>query len=212
MADKLGIYNSALMEFGDRQLASLTEAVEARRVLDQVYTKVVNECLEAGSWNFATETIKTVADTGVAPDFGYTEVFAKPSDWVITTAVSEDENFALPLINYYDDVDYWSANTSPLYVRYVSNDTGMGLELNRWTQRFTRYVELKLASRVCIRLGGDKEDKKRIDEEKRKAKRAAKSLDAMNEAQPKFAPPGRWTSARGGRSGRDRNSRSNLTG
>jgi hypothetical protein len=213
MATKLGLYSAALLEFGDRKLASLTETTEARRVLDQVYDNVLKECLEATSWNFATETIKAVADTGVTPSFGYTEVFAKPTDWVTTTAISQDENFSQPLLHYYDDVNYWSANTTPLYIRYVSNDTGMGLELTRWPQRFTRYVELELAARVCIRLGGSGADKGRIDKERDKVKRAAMGQDAMNEPQPKFPPAGSWTRSRQGRLGRgDRGSRSALTG
>jgi hypothetical protein len=68
----------------------------------------------------------------------------------------------------------------------------MGLELTRWPQRFTRYVELELAARVCIRLGGSGADKERIDKERDKVKRAAMGQDAMNEPQPKFAPAGSW--------------------
>jgi hypothetical protein len=213
MATKLGLYSAALLEFGDRTLASLTENNEARRALDQVYDNVVAECLESTSWNFATETIKAAADTGVTPSFGFTEVFAKPTDWVMTTAVSEDENFSHPLVYYYDDVNYWSADVTPIYIRYVSNDTGMGLELTRWPQRFTRYVELALAARVCMRLGGGSGDKKRIEDELRVAKRRAMATDAMNEPQPKFPPEGSWTTSRGGRLGRgDRGSRSSFTG
>ena len=209
---RLDLYNNALLEIGDRRLTNVTEGVEARHVIDQVYSKVIKECLEAGSWNFATETIKATADTGVTPGFGYSEVFAKPTDWVATTAVSEDENFSTPLLNYFDDVNYWSADSSPIYVRYVSSDTGMGLELTRWPQRFTRYVELELASRIVKRLGGSGDDKEVIDKARDKAKKAALSQDSMNEAQPKFLPPGSWTLSRGGRSGGDRGSRSKLTG
>ena len=213
MADRLEIYNGALLEFGNRRLASLKEKGEARRVLDNRYSDVVADCLAAASWNFATETIRADADTGVTPEFGYAEVFSKPTDWVNTVAVSEDENFVYPLIYYVDDVSWWSANTSPIYVRYVSDDTGMGLELTRWTDRFRRYVELELASRICLRLNGSPSDKERIDKARDKAKRTASSSDAMNEPQPKFFPASSWTVARGGRTSHgDRGSRSNLTG
>ncbi len=211
MATKLGIYSAALIEVGDRPLGSLTEKGEPRRIVDEVYASVVAECLEAGSWNFATETVKVAADTGVTPDFGYTEVFAKPTDWVMTTHISEDENFVSPLLHYFDDVNYWSANTSPLYVRYVSNDTGMGNELTRWPQRFTRYVELEISSRICKRIGGSDIDKQRIDMARDKAKRSALARDSMNEPQPKFAPAGSWTAARGGSRGR-RGDRNRLIG
>ncbi len=209
---KQELYTSALHEIGERKVL-ITEDVTARRILDNVYAKVLEECLEAGSWNFAMETIKAESDTGIEPNFGYTEVFAKPSDWVRTHGVSEDEYFAFPLLQYYDDSNFWSSNNSPIYIRYVSNDTGMGLDLTRWPQSFTRYVELELASRICLRLTQSKSLTAEVKKERDKARRNAKNHDTMNEANPKFAPPGSWTRSRSGQIGRgDRGSRSSLTG
>lgn len=211
MATKLGLMNAALTEIAHNTLVDTGEAVEAGRMLNAVYPRVVAECLDAGSWNFATETIKATADTGVTPEFGYTEVFAKPSDWVRTVAISEDEDFSLPLIHYYDDVNYWSANSSPIYIRYVSNDTGMGLELTRWTPSFTRYVELELAVRVAPRIA--KSEVERVMMLRDKARRTALNRDAMNEANPKFPPMGNWNRSRtAGSSGGDRGNRGSLTG
>jgi hypothetical protein len=213
MATKLGVYNGALNEVGERQIASLTESTEARRVLDLVYTDVVNECLEEGSWNFATETVQLDADTGVTPSFGFTKVFAKPTDWKRTVAISSDEYLASPLLHYYDDVSYLSAEDDPIYLRYVSNDTGMGFELTRWPQKFTRYVELALADRVCLRLNQDKGIRDRIERRLMRAKRSALSTDAMNEANPKFMPEGSWNRSRSVTSARgDRGSSNRLTG
>ena len=212
MATRLGLWNDALVELGHRRLSDTGEAVEAGRELTFVHDKVVGEALSSGSWNFAMETIKAVSDTGVTPEFGYTEVFAKPSDWVRTFAVSQDENFAVPLVDYYDDVNFWSADSSPIYVRYVSNDTGLGLELNRWPAAFTRFVALELAARVCMKLTQSESLLDRIEERRDKARKVAKNQDAMNEAQPKFPPAGSWTTARGGRGSRDRGSRGSLTG
>lgn len=214
MATKLRVFNGALTEIGQRRVVDTGEPVESARELVAVYDQVVQECLSTGSWNFAMETIKAEADTGVTPEFGFTEVFAKPSDWVRTVGLSTDEYFAFPLtgdqIN--DDVNYWSADVSPIYARYVSNDTGLGLDLTRWPANFSRYVELELASRVCYRLTANGSMLERVEKARDKARLAAKNSDAMNEAQPKFAPPGRWTMARGGRSSRERGSRNNLTG
>lgn len=206
------LYQEALTELGDVTLLT-TRSGEARRALDEVYSQVLGEVLEAGSWNFAMETIKATADTGVAPNFGFTEVFAKPSDWVRTIGISEDEYFTVPLLQYYDDVNFWSADTSPIYVRYVSNDTGLGLEQTRWPDTFKHYLELELASRVCMRLTNNANLKEQIDVKRDKARRTALNKDALNEPNPKFAPMGSWNLARGGITGRsDRGSRSNLTG
>jgi len=213
MATKAGLFNAALTELGHRTLTDTGEAVEAGRALNLVYSQVVNECLDAGSWNFAMETIKAVADTGVTPNFGYTEVFAKPTDWVRTIGVSDDENFGVPLLYYYDDASFWSASSTPIYVRYVSNDTGLGLELTRWPPAFTRYVELELASRVCYKLTQSDSLAERIEKKRNKARLNALNHDAMNEPQPKFAPMGSWNAARAGTSRRgDRGSRGSLTG
>jgi hypothetical protein len=212
MATKLGVFNSALLELGHVNVVDTGEPVEAARSLVHAYDRVVGECLAAGSWNWATETIKAVADTGVTPEFGFPEVFAKPSDFVRTIAVSDDENFAYPLTQYYDDVSYWSADMSPIYVRYVSDDTGMGMDLNKWTPLFERYVSLELAARVCNRLTQSESLRETIRKDRDKAKRAALNQDAMDEPQPKFPPPGRWNMARGGGGGGERGSRGSLTG
>ena len=112
-----------------------------------------------------------------------------------------------------DDASFWSADTSPIYVRYVSNDTGLGLELTRWPAAFTRFVELELAVRSCMKLTQDKILRDELKKDRDKARLTAKNHDAMNEANPKFAPQGSWNRSRGGRSGRgDRGSRSSLTG
>lgn len=213
MTDKISLFNNALVELGHEVLSDTGEAVESGRRLNQVYSQVVTECLKAGSWNFATETIKAEADTGVTPEFGYTEVFAKPSDWLKTVGISGDEYFNFPLLQYYDDDTFWSADFSPIYVRYVSNDTGLGLDLARWPADFTRFVELALAERVCMKLTQSESREEKIGEKLKKAKRTALNNDALDEPNPKFPPPGRWTVARGGRLGRgDRGSRGSLTG
>lgn len=214
MTTKLGLINNALLEVGHRSLEDTGEDVEAGRLLNTVYDQVLLECLSAGSWNFATETIMADADTGVAPEFGaFTEVFAKPTDFIRTVAISQDPDLSLPLLHYYDDVNFWSAAVTPIYVRYISSDTGMGLELTRWPALFARYVELELAARVAFRISQSEDIEKMVHAKKEKARKQALNVDAMNEAQPKFAPAGSWTTSRSGAAGgSDRGSRGSLTG
>ena len=212
MTTKIGLFNNALLELGHVSLTDTGEAVEAGRLLNQVYDQVVDECLSVGSWNFAMETIQADADTGVTPEFGYAKVFSKPSDWVRTIGISDDEYFSAPLLHYYDDANFWSADYSPIYVRYVSDDTGLGLELTRWPPSFARFVELELAARVAYKITQSDGVSASVQTMRDKARLRALNQDAMNEPQPKFAPPGSWTLARGGRSRGDRGSRSKLTG
>jgi len=213
MTTKLEVWNNALGELGHNELADTGEPVESARRLTRAWAGVLEECVAAGSWNFAMETVQLDADTGVTPEFGYPKVFAKPSDWLRTISISEDPYFAQPLLHYYDDSNFWSADNTPIYVRYVSSDTGLGYDLSRWGSAFTRYVELELASQVCMRLTQKRDLKADIDKGRDKARKTAKNQDAMNEG-TKFPPPSSWTMARGGRNGgrRERGSTGNLTG
>ena len=215
MATKLGIFNEALFEVGDRQLTDTGEDREAARTCVMRYDRCVADCLEEASWNFAMETVQLDADTGVEPSFGSrSEVFAKPTDWVRTHAISADEDFVNPLDDYVDEVNFLSSSVSPIYVKYVSNDTGMGLDLARWPASFTRYVELQLAWRILPRINQDEKIKDRIKDDLDMARKNAKNKDALNEVQPKYPPPGKWTRSRSGRGGgwQDRGSRNSLTG
>ena len=214
MATKLGIYNAALRELGVRPLSDTGEAIKAGRVVTGHYDDVLADCLAEGSWNFAMETIKAEYDTGITPNFGFSKVFAKPGDWVRTIGISEDEDFNYPLLDYYDDANFWSAHNSPIYARYVSDDTGLGKELSRWPPSFRRFVELELADRSCIELTESMSLQDKLEKKRDKAKTKALNHDAMNEPNPKFTPSGSWTRSRWGRSGNrlDRGSRTNLTG
>lgn len=213
MVSKLEIFNAALDELGEAPVSDTGEAIESARVLVRRYTRVVADCLAAGSWNFAMETIQADADTGVTPTFGYSKVFAKPADWVNTVAISGDEFFTFPLTSYFDDSNFWSADFSPIYVRYVSSDTGLGLDMSRWTANFTRYVELELAERVCNKITQSETKREAIGKLRDKARTRALAFDALNEPQPKYPPPGSWTMSRSrGTASRERGNRNSLIG
>lgn len=214
MATKLGLFNAALLEIGEARLASLTEAREARYVLDDCYDNVLADCLEAGQWNFAVRTVQLAADTGINPNFGHPEIFAKPSDWVRTVGLATDELLQCPLtdFDYKDEVGYWATNVTPIYVAYVSNDASFGLNLTAWPRGFTRFVEVALADRIVLRIAQNSGEKERLETVALpRAKRMALSRDAMNEGD-KFRRRSTWNSARGGSGYRDRGSRSSLTG
>jgi hypothetical protein len=204
-ATKLDLYNGALLELGVRRLASLTEETEARRVLDDYYTKVLDYCLEAGSWNFAIRSVQIDSDPDVETEFGLQYVFSKPDDWVRTLALSGSDTFYAPLLDteYKDETEYWLSSSDPIFVRYISNDVDFGLNLSRWPGTFTRFVELELASRACRRLTSGSGDKERIDRDLKIAKRNALNKDVMNEG-IKFAQHGSWVASRYGGSRNNR--------
>ena len=210
---KLEIYNAALVICGERVLASLTEDRKPRRLLDHVWDNDgVEACLERGQWKFAIKTVKLDFDTSVTTDFGYKRSFAKPSDWVITSAVCSDEFFTAPLLRYSDENDFWFAELDEIYVKYVSNDPAWGLNLSLWPSSFNKYVGAYFAHEIVMSLTQDQDMWDRVEAKYQKYESLAKNADAMAGPQ-QFPAPGRYvTSRHRGLTGRDRGSRSNLIG
>lgn len=210
---RLKIYNEALLILGERALASLTENLESRHLLDHVWDNDgVKACLEAGQWKFAMRAVRIDYDPAIAPDFGHNRAFLKPSDWVVTSAVCTDEFFNAPLLQYVDESGFWYASIDQIYVRYVSNDANYGGDLSRWTTRFADFVGAHFASKIVFKLTGDKERLQLANSIREKRLKEARSIDAM--ADPtKFPAEGSWNRARRSYGAtRERGNRQNLIG
>jgi hypothetical protein len=200
---RLTLYNNALLMAGERAIASLTEAREPRRLLDQVWdTGGVRKCLEQGQWKFAMRTIQIDYDPLVAPPFGYSRAFSKPSDWVVTSAVCQDAYFRQPLLGYVDEAGYWYADLDSIYVRYVSDDEAYGLDMNRWPGSFEDFVAAWFAERVVFKMSTSEEALKKAEKRTERLKKLALNKDAMADPS-KVLPPGRWNRARMSNSARD---------
>jgi hypothetical protein len=200
MADKLSIYNMALGHLRERRLASLTEAREPRRVLDDFWNQVVSECLEEGLWNFMVRAVQADSSATVTPAFGWKYAFAIPADWVRTVLISTVETFTPPLLDYAEETGYWYANWTPLFARYVSSDPLYGQNLGSWTANFTKYVSYQLAQYACGRITGSEDllaGPEGITKRLHHAKIKAKSNDAMNQP-PGQIPTGTWVRSRRG--------------
>lgn len=213
MATRLGLYNAALRECGERKLSALTDDSPSRYILDDVWTEgFVSEVLSEGQWTFATRSIELPSDDSTETQFGYAYSFQNPTDLVRTVALCSDERFQTPLTGYQVEAGFWYADIDPLYIRYVSNDDDYGGDLTVWPRDFTTYAELQLAWRILPRLTGSKADRLEIAKYAKRALLNAKSTDAM-EKPVQFTPRGSWVSSRTGRrSLNDRGSRSRLIG
>lgn len=158
MADRLGLYNAALLVLGDTQLADLTEAREPRRLLDQVWNGGgVRYCLEQAQWHFAMRTSHFTYDPAIVPPFGFIRAVAKPDDWIITSGVFSDERCTTPLTQYADEVGYWFSDLDDIYVRYVSDDAAFGSDLSRWPATFLDYAAAYFASKIVHKFPGSGE-------------------------------------------------------
>lgn len=206
---RLKIYNSALLLCGERSIASLTVNEEGRRLLDDVWNDGgVQFCLERGQWKFAMRGTEMTSDPDVTPAFGYNFAFPKPTDWVNTSAVCTDEYFKVPLLQYADEISYWFAPISTIYVKYVSNADGYGNNLAAWPASFTEYVKAYFASRIVWKLTGSKDKQAHVHKECKDRLLTAKNSDAM--AGPTTFPArGAWARARDGAYGNGRRDRGN---
>ncbi len=209
---KLLLYNSAILLLGERQLSSITESREPRRVLDMVWdTGALDFVLEQGLWNFAMRSIELEYSPSVTPQFGYSRAFDKPTDWIRTAAMCQDEYFREPLNSYNDEAGFFFADLDTIYVRYVSNDTSYGADYSLWPQSFTKYAAAYIAYAAAPRLTQAESKRDDIAKEMKRCLVEARSKDAMND--PTAIPPrGSWTRARGGRGRGDRGNRGGLIG
>ena len=198
VASRLSVYNGALTELGERQISALTSNVESRRVLDQIWNNdFVDEILQMGQWNFAARTALLDYDTDVTSQFGFQRAFSKPSDWVRTMGVSENEHFEPPLSEYADEAGYIWCDVDEIYFKWVSNDTNYGNDFSKWPANFRRFAETYLARKAAPRLTQDEKKMEIIDRVATRALSIARSTDAMDDMHPR-PPAGRWVRSRMG--------------
>ena len=200
---------------GERKLAALTENRPPRHYLDDVWNADgVIRCLEQAQWKFAIRSARLDYDPDITPEFGLRYAFAKPTDWVATAAVCQDEYFNVPLDQFEDEAGYWYSDLDELYVRYVSNDAAYGLNLGLWPGAFTKYVATYFASEIVLKLTSDAKKQEVIAGPRGLLSRAlsdAKSSDAQG-GPARFPAQGAWASSRQGRSRGDRGRRGQLIG
>ena len=199
MATRLGLYNDALAHLGERKLVTVTDDDESRHALDLHYDRALRYCLEQGLWNFALRTVQVDSSAALAPALGYTYAFEQPTDWIRTAQVSADENFTRPLDDFSEEGgNIWYAFVDPIYVQYVSDDAGYGLDIGAWPETFTEYVGCHLAVRVAKRLtAAGAADLAELRKEEKRLRIDARAKDAMNQVAGRM-PAGTWVTSRGG--------------
>lgn len=210
MATQLSLYQDALGIIGERQLASLTENVEPRRVLDSAWPAARNYCLEHAHWKFAQRTTKISYSPSVTPAFGYTRAFEKPTDLVKLSKLCSDEFFTMPLVRVVEENGFWFTDIDAIYVSYVSNDTAYGYDYSLWPETFSLFVSTYLALRIAARIRPTL-DTRAISLQYNAAKEDAQAKDAV-QGPTQFPPQGSWNRARRGNSSWGRQSTTSLYG
>jgi hypothetical protein len=212
--DQLKLYNGALRLIGERKLASLTENIEARYVLDDIWDdELIDTVLEEGQWNFAARMVKLDYAPSITPSFGYQYAFPHPDDFIRTLQIGHDEYIVSPITMYQEEAGVIYCDQQEIYLQYVSNDSQWGGDFSLWPPSFTKWVEAWMALEACPKLTNSEELFARIERAEEQFRKKAKSNDAM-QSPARFVPEGRWASWRRGKhsSNRDRGKRSQLHG
>lgn len=215
---RLTLYNIALRASGERPIASLSEDVDARRILDEVWesgngtsgNSAVRYCLEQGFWKHAIRSIQLDSDSSLSVSFGFTYVFTRPDDFVKLDMLSGDEQFSTPLQRYEFERDFIYADTDPLYMRFVSDHADFGGDLSLWPESFSLWVGTWMATQIAPRLKNDL-DQDRLEKRALMLLKDARQKDGII-GPVRYPPLGNWASSRhGSRStGRDRGPRGTL--
>jgi hypothetical protein len=197
MTTRLEIYNVATLALGERQIDSLTEDREPRRIMDEIWNRgqgAVRYFLEQGHWNFAIRAQKWDKSATVEPEFGYTMAFEVPSDFIRLNMISSDENFGYPLTDFEWEGGYLYTFVDPVYLRFVSDDAAYGNDLSLWPETFTLWAGYWMATQAAPRLKNDI-DMERLEKRARKYLVDARSKDAQQEP-PRFPPLSAWNQSR----------------
>lgn len=192
----LQLYNEALAHCKHERLTSVSEDVPGRHYCDLHYESVLKYMIEQGYWNFALRSVHITYDPDVAPAFGFTHAFDKPTDFVKTYQISTSETFDPPCADWIDENNAFFADLDEIYLRYVSNsDDGYGYDLDRWTAKFQLAFTSELAYRILPNLAGSRTDMEDVFKAKEAYRNEALSYEAQRE--PSRRPPlGRWATNR----------------
>ncbi len=207
---KLEIYQRAILHCKQTPVTSLVEANEARRLCDVHYAPMLQCIMEGGFWTHAMRTTEITVNAGVTPAFGYAYAFDIPSDFVRKYVVSNSQTMNPPLDHqtggtaYLIEGGYLWADSTPIYLRYTSNDSSYGLDLTRWPERLTEAACVELAYRIAPKLTGSSELKSELFNLKADTLGKANTFEALQQP-AQVSRAGRWVTGRfsGRRTGTD---------
>lgn len=210
MTTKLQLYKRAALHLKQTPPSSLTEDIECRRIFDVHYDDVLKWFLENGFWTSAMRTMEITENTDITPGFGYSHVHDFPADYVRKHTISLSEFMDPPLDNSFGGTGYliennqiWTDST-PIYMRYVSNDSLYGTNLDRWTDKMAEAFSLELAVRSAGKLTGSEEKHEKLKEQGLMALGVANVHDSL-EQPTQMGRQGRWVGNRFGRRTREYN-------
>lgn len=198
MASQTEIANRALTKIGEARILSLSDNVEAARVVYSCWSHVRDAELRARNWNFSM-TRTSLAALVSAPAWGFQYQYQLPADCL--RVIQVDEHFSGPSMSDYrtrseaaHQIEGGKILTdigAPLKIRYVARveDTGI------WDALFVEAFACRLAAEVCERLTQSNTKRDMAWQEYKTAIREAVRADAI-ENPPEPLPDDTWMLSR----------------
>jgi hypothetical protein len=198
---KLQLYKRAIELCEQTPISSLTDNVTTRHRCDIHYDDVLQWMMEQAFWNCAMRTLEITQNTAVSPAFGFEYAHDKPTDFIRKYVISGSEFLKPPLDEqdnanaYLIESGYIWASITPIYLRYVSNDSAYGYNLGNWTEGMAKAAAHELAARIATTVTGSSEKAKDLHEEAYMLAGKAATYDAMQQP-TQVVREGRWTKNR----------------
>lgn len=198
MASQVEIANRALTKVGESRILSLTDDVEAARVVSSLWDIVRDAELRVRNWNFSL-TRASLPALIAAPDWGFAHQYQLPSDCL--RVIQVDEYYPGPSMSDYrtsSEAQYQIEGgkiltdiDAPLKIRYVARieDTGS------WDAAFVEAFSCRLAAEICERLTQSNTKRELAEAQYAAAIRMAVRADAI-ENPPEPLPDDAWVLCR----------------
>ena len=193
MASKVGIWNAALIELGQKSVIDEAEDTASARLVRERYESVREALLTKNNWTFATKRAK-LPRLLATPEFGWKYFYQLPSqDFLTLIGVWDNDNLARqPEVDYQlEDGLKLASDAEEIWIKYIANLT----DPNLMTPQFREALSGELASKIANRvneLSGRRQD---MIEWAKKALNDARSADAQANSSDRI-PDDTWLSSR----------------
>ena len=187
------IVNLALTRLGQDRVISITDDVEAARVMRSLWEFTRDTVLAGYPWKFAIKrtSLPALAD---APAYGWARQFTVPEECLRLVQVGDDYVFYTGMRDTFqlEGGVIMTDEAAPLQLRYVQRVTNVGL----WPVLFGRVVAMQLAIDACEKLTSSSAKQGVLNEAYALAVAQARKQSAI-ERPPQRADNSDWLNARG---------------
>ena len=187
------IVNLALTRLGQDRVISISDDVEAARVMRSLWDFTRDAVLASYPWKFAIKRTSLPA-LSTAPAYGWARQFTVPEECLRLVQVGDDYVFYTGLLETFqlEGGVIMTDEAAPLRLRYVERVTNVGL----WPVLFGRVVAMQLAIDACEKLTTSSAKQGVLNEAYLLAVAQARKQSAI-ERPPQRADTSDWLNARG---------------